>query len=323
MRYIDKVYGQHNINEPILVELIDSRPIQRLRGLAQFGIPDRFYHLNGFSRFEHSLGVMILLKILGADLKEQIAGLLHDVSHTAFSHVFDWVVGDMENEDFQSGNRHKTYIIKSEISNILKRYSFNIDEISDIKKFSLLEQKIPRLCADRIDYVLREFPLWIDLSIVNGLVKNLQNYRGKIVFSGLKSAQIFAKTFLKCQRKHWGEYEAVARYHLLSSIIKNALDKKILSKEDFYQDDNFVINKLIRSGEEKILKSLNILKNRKLSKDIDGMGKIIVKKFRYVDPEIMYKNKIKRLSQVSSQYKNFLEKQRKINQKGIKVFLEF
>ncbi len=85
----DAIYGKYKINEPVLVELIKSRPMQRLKKIAQLGIPDRFYHIRGFSRFEHSLGVMLLLRKLNASLEEQAAGLLHDVSHTAFSHVVD------------------------------------------------------------------------------------------------------------------------------------------------------------------------------------------------------------------------------------------
>lgn len=47
-------------------------------------------------RYDHSVGVMLLIRMLGGTLEEQIAGLLHDVSHTAFSHVADYV---FENRD--------------------------------------------------------------------------------------------------------------------------------------------------------------------------------------------------------------------------------
>ena len=123
--------------------------MQRLKSIAQFGIPDKYYHLKNFSRFEHCVGVMMLLKKLGATEEEQIAGLLHDVSHTAFSHVVDWVVGEGKTEDFQD-EQHKNYIFSSSIPQILKQYSYDPERITDYHNFGLLEREVPDLCADRV-----------------------------------------------------------------------------------------------------------------------------------------------------------------------------
>ena len=352
----DPIYGRHKINEPVLVELIKSKPIQRLKKIAQLGIPNRFYHIRGFSRFEHSLGVMLLLRKLAASLEEQAAGLLHDISHTAFSHVFDWAVGNQEAEDYQDKS-YKKFFFNTEIPGILRGQGFNVNKISDLKQFNLLEKEIPNLCADRIDYSLREFHLWANpeaveetkvsssptelpkeakvrkrvkssfdfaaARVVDYLVEHLSNLGGKIVFTNQKSAELFATTFLKCQREHWGGEEAVARYYLFSLILKDALNKKILNIGDFYQDDNFVVSKLIKSRDRKILKQLNLLKNKTLSRRAGRVKKIVRKKFRYVDPEFLIAGKIKKLSQASEKFKLFLERQKLLNQKGVKVFLDF
>ncbi len=331
----DAIYGKYKINEPVLVELIKSRPMQRLKKIAQLGIPNRFYHIRGFSRFEHSLGVMLLLRKLNASLEEQAAGLLHDVSHTAFSHVFDWTVGNQEAEDYQDKS-YKKFFFNSEIPGILREQGFNVNKISDLKQFSLLEKEIPSLCADRIDYALREFHLWANpeaveetkvssspfaaARVVDYLVEHLSNLGGKIVFTNQKSAYLFATTFLKCQREHWGGEEAVTRYYLFSLILKDALNKKILNIGDFYQDDNFVVSKLIKSRDRKILKQLNLLKNKTLSRRGGSVRKIVRKKFRYVDPEFLIAGKIKKLSQASEKFKLFLERQKLLNQKGVTVF---
>ncbi len=79
MWIIDQVYGQVEVNSPVLCELILSAPLQRMRGVAQLGLPDEYYHKKGFNRFEHCVGVMLLLKKLGASEEEQIAGLLYGV----------------------------------------------------------------------------------------------------------------------------------------------------------------------------------------------------------------------------------------------------
>src|SRR3989344_1720304 len=111
MKIRDKIYGSENVKEQVLIDLINSDPVQRLKGIAQFGIPDEYSHKKGFSRYEHSIGVLILLRKLKADLVEQSAGILHDISHTAFSHVVDGVAGDPTKEDYQD-KRHKEFIRK-------------------------------------------------------------------------------------------------------------------------------------------------------------------------------------------------------------------
>ena len=108
MEIKDDIYISHRIEDKSLVSLINSSSVQRLKDISQLGIPDEYSHRKGFSRYEHSLGVLILLKNLGASLEEQVAGLLHDVSHTPFSHVMDWVIGDPSKEDYQD-NIHKLY----------------------------------------------------------------------------------------------------------------------------------------------------------------------------------------------------------------------
>ena len=130
----DSIYGRQLIQEPVLLELIKSKPIQRLKKISQFGIPDEYYHVKNFYRYEHSVGVMILISRLGGSTEEQVAGLLHDVSHTAFSHVIDWVVGEAGDETYQD-TRHEDIISSEEISGILKRYKYEPRRIADYHNF--------------------------------------------------------------------------------------------------------------------------------------------------------------------------------------------
>jgi len=155
MEISDSLYGNFKISENVLEELVNGKSIQRLKGISQFGIPEGYFHRKNFSRYEHSIGVFLLLRKLNASLEEQIAGLLHDVSHTAFSHVIDWVLGDPTKEDYQDLN-HLKIISNSEIPKILKKHSFDYERISQLESFPLLERESPSLCADRVDYSLRE-----------------------------------------------------------------------------------------------------------------------------------------------------------------------
>lgn len=81
----DMLYGSVEV-EPVLRDLVNSRLLQRLKGIHQAGAAYLVWPKWNVTRFEHSIGVMLLIRRLGGSLEEQAAGLLHDVSHTAFSH---------------------------------------------------------------------------------------------------------------------------------------------------------------------------------------------------------------------------------------------
>lgn len=90
MKIHDRLYNEITVDDPIIESLINTKPFQRLKEINQYGgvnffFPDRYQ----VSRYQHSLGVYHVLKGIGADLDVQVAGLLHDIGHTAFSHMYD------------------------------------------------------------------------------------------------------------------------------------------------------------------------------------------------------------------------------------------
>lgn len=322
MHLTDHLYGTFTITEPVLNELINSKPLQRLKGISQYGLPPEFYHHQGYSRYDHCVGVMLLLRRLGAPLQEQVAGLLHDVSHTAFSHVVDWVLGDRKKEDYQDKN-HEKYIRSTEIPAILEKYGFDVATIINAHNYPLLEKDSPHLCADRVDYALREFLDWAAPEIVSLCLEALIVHDYKMVFSSQDAAEKFSRTFLKCQTEHWGDAETVIRYSLLADALRKALDIKVISLGDLYQDDAFVLEKLKGSTNQQISESLTLLSSPPLrfAVDLENPQYSTHKKFRYVDPEFMEQGFLHRLSAVNQDYAELLHHHRKINEQGINVSL--
>lgn len=103
----DRIYGTIDIEESVLLDVMQSRAVQRLRGVLQHGITGLIGITAPTSRFEHSVGVMLLVRQFGAPVEEQIAALLHDISHTAFSHVIDYVVGGWQDAESSYHERVK------------------------------------------------------------------------------------------------------------------------------------------------------------------------------------------------------------------------
>ncbi len=318
----DRIYGDVEVTDSLLIELIQSKPLQRLKQISQLGPPEGFYPIPWFSRYEHSLGVMILLQKLGADLEEQIAGLLHDVSHVAFSHIADWVFGHREKEDFQDQS-HMAMMKNDILSEILTRYHFDIERVLDLQKFPLLDRNAPDLCADRIDYALREFKMWAAPEIVDDCVKGLKVVERQIVFTSQKTARLFAEGYLKLHIDHWGSPEHVIRYELFAKALSMALHEKIIRKEDFYGDELSIIEKLKKSSHPQILEILRLssLKKIPFSWDEEHPQLRLKKKFRYTDPFYLERGKLKRLSEEYSEWREKILEARKVSDRGILVSL--
>jgi HD superfamily phosphohydrolase len=313
----DRLYGKFEVSEPVLLELVVSKPVQRLKKIEQLGLPYRYYPWSGFSRYEHSVGVMLLLRRFNASVEEQVAGLLHDVGHLAFSHLSDWIFGSLKDEESHEQISHKL-IHGREIGSILSRYGLDPSRISDKERSTLLEQRAPDLCADRIDYVLRESWSNLGQNIAPKTLKNLIIPEDKFVFNSVESADLFAKSMLGLQRNHWGHPDAFRRYHLFADILRLAMKVGTISESDFYTHDEAILLKLEKSRDLNIKKGLSLLKLKRLP--IPQSGRIIRKKFRFSDPLVLdRKGTLRRLSELDPSFKQFLTREKRHNKKGILV----
>lgn len=310
MLITDDIYGDFEIKSECIIELINSKPMQRLKGIAQFGVPDIYNIRKGFSRYDHSVGVMLILNKLGASEEEQIAGLLHDVSHTAFSHVIDWVIGEGGSESYQD-EQHESYISKTGIPKILEKHGFSVDRITDYHHFGLLERDLPDICADRLDYSLQEMPNEIAATCASNLV----NFNNQIVFSDKKSARLFADNFLKLQTEHWGGFESTARYRIFADTLRLALKIGVIIMTDFWEDDDYILKKLSKTDNQNIKSTLDLLKKPELTHLKKSKIKI-KKKFRFVDPLYLDEGNLKRLSENDEGFAKEIDQAQKDNEAG-------
>ena len=316
----DRIYGSFDLKEAVILDLLKSKGLKRLKGVSQGGLPRDYSSIPTYSRFEHSVGVMLLLKKLHASLEEQVAGLLHDISHTAFSHIADIALSDTYlkgTEDYHEQIKEK-FVGLTKIPSILEKHGFNKDIVSDTTKFNLLERHEPDLCADRIDYVLRESEDLLKVKELKDLVSDLVNFNGEIVFGNETNAYLFSVNFLKLQTNFWGNQELNRRHFVFADLIKEALRKKIIIEGDLLEKSEGEIIRLMRlKGNKKFQETLDLLKQG--GKLAFIKGKRVRKKFRYADPKILVNGKLYRLSMINSGFKRLLSENERINKKGIIV----
>ncbi|NUM25890.1 MAG: HD domain-containing protein [Candidatus Buchananbacteria bacterium] len=302
----DKIYGRFTITEPVLIELITSPSLQRLKKIEQHGTW-QFHktYRHQFNRYEHSVGVMLLLRHFQTSLDEQVHGLLHDISHTAFSHVSDFLFGsDSMKHDYQDNRIAKAYELQG-INKILKKHGIDSQYILNEKNFPLAENLLPDLCADRIDYTLRD-PWGRDLTAVDPklIFKNLRVVNQKFAFTSKTWAKKFAKLNFLLNQNVWCHPMQVSIYVLSANMLREALNQKIITKKDLYLTDKQVTTKLRRAKNPMVtsyLKQIQALKVKEVSRHHADF--VRSSKPRIVNPFFINGQKLTRLMDVDAQYK--------------------
>jgi uncharacterized protein len=249
MRYNDPIYGTAEITEPVLIDLLQTDALQRLGQIMQHGITGLIGLTSPVSRLDHSLGAMLLVRRLGGDLPEQIAALLHDVSHTAFSHVIDYVVDDHDGQSYHD-KKKAAFVAKTAVPQVLSHHGYDWQELIQEENFPLLEQPSPRLCADRLDYFLRD-SLGLGLAdgdrvnwALNHLVVVEAADGPRLAVADLDVARWLGRTFMAADDKSWANFREVGLYELTAQAIKRALAIGLIDTADFWLTDEQLWQKL-------------------------------------------------------------------------------
>ncbi|MGG5805334.1 HD domain-containing protein [Bacillus mycoides] len=300
MIILDVIYGEFKVDK-VLEELILSKPVQRMKGVHQAGASYLMNEKWNVTRFDHSVGAMLLIKKLGGSVEEQIAGLLHDVSHTAFSHVIDYVF-DNENESYHE-EIFSSVVKNSEIPAILSKHGYNYEDILlDDSKWTLLEKSAPELCADRVDYTLRDMFTYgyISLEEVHSFLEDLIEVDGKMVLQNIEIAEWFTKTYYKEVIDFFMKPMNIYGNDMLAKTLKLALHKKIIHPDDFLLEDHELITKLRLCKDQevdallrKVHPSIEVKEDRN-EYDLHQKNKV-----RLIDPPLLREGEVVRSSVVS------------------------
>lgn len=191
-RIRDPLHGFIYLNSYEL-DILDSKPMQRLRHINQLGLTYYVYPGATHKRFEHSIGTMeIATKLFNLLLRKnkkilikqkdssglfdindidkykqllRIACLVHDIGHPPFSHASE-NVWNMDHESFS-----KDIILSNEMKELIEdRNPFDFEikaeevsyvvsnkpEIEDARLYFLKDILTGDLGVDRIDYLVRD-----------------------------------------------------------------------------------------------------------------------------------------------------------------------
>ena len=152
------------------LKIIDTPIFQRLRRIRQLSGAHLIYPGAQHTRFEHSLGVMHIASMAGHALNEKglisvdniqnlrFAGLLHDIGHGPFSHIFEELLQKKKHSHEDIG---KEIILKTKIGDLISKNGYDKRFITKVafgdSRLQFLNEIISgALSADIMDYLLRD-----------------------------------------------------------------------------------------------------------------------------------------------------------------------
>jgi HD superfamily phosphohydrolase len=294
----DRIYGDIDINETVIVDLINSSIFQRLKKISQDGATHFIQPNRNVNRYEHSIGVWYLSKLFNRPIEEQIACLLHDLSHTAFSHVIDFVMKNSKHEF--ADEKLKQIILESEIPEILKNNNISLEKVLNKENYPLLENNLPDVSVDRWDYFMRDgFMMnFLPKSLIDDFLSGIYEKNNIFYFKDIKLASLFAILYMNFCRLIWLDPTSHGSYFLLGEAIKIALSDKLIDELDFFTDDEMLLSKLKNSNNKEILRLLDRLSPNKnfVYADKESAEFFGPNKPRCVDPLVEVDGKLERVS---------------------------
>lgn len=290
----DPVHGDIFLN-PEDIEIIDTREMQRLRGIKQLGTAYLIYPGALHTRFEHSIGTMHIsskivesLRMNGADISKEeeelirALALVHDIAHLPFGHTFEDERKAFPRHDMDE-KRARVFLRNGELGDVLRGrgiadeifrllYKDEDNYISDIVKGTV--------CADLLDYVRRD----LYFTGINGdyddrIFRYFTLQDGRVVLNMEKSGELrrdALSTIIDILRLRYILTERVYYHHAKASsgsMVAKALEmagrgKNPLRIEDLYwMSDDSLIDSLI-SRDAGIKKLAGDVKYRKLYKRV-------------------------------------------------------
>lgn len=294
-------YRMYHQEIPAVIRACAETPcMQRLRHVGmncgcEYTAFLRFAGLQPYSRFDHSLGVALIVWQFTHDERQAIAGLLHDVATPVFAHVVDFLRGDyLVQESTEDGTRA---IIEGDetLQRILSAHGLKTDGVCDYHMYPIADNDSPRLSADRLEYTLGNLKNYRIRTIdeVKAYYADLSvgtNEDGvpELVFSDAGRAEDFALASLTCSKIYVSDEDRYAM-QMLSELLRDAIGLGVLSEADLLTTEPEVIGKLLQN--ERTAAAWNRYRAYHVMRRADmpegeGQWRRIPAKKRYIDPLI-------------------------------------
>lgn len=300
--FIDKDYPS------FIDKYLNTNTLNRIKNIGQFcgcDYTNIYSPLFFYTRFDHSLVVAHMTWHFTHDKLSTIAALLHDIGTPCFAHTIDVLLGDAMNQESSEIDIVELMKKDKDLLNYLKEDNISIEDLNDLSKYPILENKSPKLCADRLDGVLHTCYLWLhthpleDIKEVYNNITILTNEEGhqELGFTSVNISKKFAEMVSVYALELQGNNNKfVMKY--ISDALEKAFKQKLFTIEDLYlKKESEIIDILAKnisswntfSSSTKVTKTNTIPNNYNISFET---------KKRSVIPLVSNNNKIIRINEL-------------------------
>ncbi len=259
------------------LKIIDNPIFQRLRRIRQLSGAHLTYPAAQHTRFEHSLGVMHIASQAGKALNEKeilksddidvlrLAGLLHDIGHGPFSHLFEEII---QQKKFSHEDFGREIILKSEIGDLLSKNGYDKKLVTKIafgdSKLQYMNEIISgALSADMMDYLLRDgYFTGAEHAQIDHkrITQSLDVYKKKLA---LERSALYS--FESMMHSRYQMFKAVYFHKTVRSAEVMLLEALRLSDDEF-GFTSFNIKEFVKLTDEYVLSTLISSKSSKLKR---------------------------------------------------------
>ena len=302
---------------PVILAMADTPAMQRLSrvgmhcGCEYTAYPIYRDALAPYSRYTHSLGTAAIVWHFTHDLKQSVAGLLHDIATPAFAHTVDFLNGDHLRQESTESRTRAMIASSPELMALLVQSSLTLDDVDDYHRYPIADNDSPRLSADRLEYTLGNAHLifrcpeeTIKAIYSDLFVDKNEDGENELCFAHAPQADAFTRLALQ-QSKWFVSDEDRFSMQALADLLQEAQRRGVLTMDDLYRDEPHVISLLLSdpviAAHWRNYRRIRGTKSGKTRPENVYAVKVRAKK-RSIDPLARTENGLRRFTAISADY---------------------